>query len=147
MVNERWWEKWTWMPTPPTTTLRSRWTCPCRKQRSRYCWHLGDSCLLISLFKNCRFSKKFVLTDITAKCPLLQKNPHCLANDFTLKLLFYLFHTCSSITKLQQVWYLMSFDHLTFQVCWRSLTEKGKYFSLKTKMNNLLPLSWLNKRS
>lgn len=112
-----------------------------------HCWNLGDSCLLISLFKNCRFSRKFVLTDITAKCPLLQKNPHCLANDFTLKLLFYLFHTCSSITNLQQVWYLMSFDPLTFQVCWRSLTEKGKYFSLKTKMNNLLPLNWLNKRS
>lgn len=38
-----------------------------------HCWNLGDSCLLISLFKNCRFSRKFVLTDITAKCPLLQK--------------------------------------------------------------------------
>lgn len=73
MVSERWWEKWTWMPTPPTTTLRSRWTCPCRKQRSRYCWHLGDSCLLISLFKNCRFWRIFVLVDMTAKCPLLQK--------------------------------------------------------------------------
>lgn len=112
-----------------------------------HCWNLGDSCLLISLLKNCSFSRIFVLAGMTAKCPL----SHCLANisDFTLKLLFYLFHTCSSITNLQQVWYLMSFDPLTFQVCWRSLTEKGKYFSLKTKMNtsSLLPLNWLNKRS